>query len=376
MNLIYFYIWYIFQYNDIKRIDDRAIKMRILITGGLGFVGSHVAEYYASKGMDVAILDNLSRANQYNMPEKMSSYNLNYLKSNYDNIHFIKGDIRESGDLSQAAKDAEIIFHLASQVAVTSSIKNPRLDFEINALGTFNVLETARKSSTNPIVIYASSNKVYGLNVNNIPVEEKETRYSFASEDFSDGIPEDFSIDLCKHTPYGCSKLAGDLYVQDYASVYGLKTGVFRMSCIYGERQFGVEDQGWLAWFTIATVMEKPITIYGDGKQVRDILHVSDLVRVYDAFVRSRHLKSGLFNVGGGLQNTLSLLEALDLIEKYSNKKATLSFEEPRSGDQKVYVSNIEKARYFLDWRPKIGVNEGVERLVYWVQKNKDLFDW
>ncbi len=350
--------------------------MRVLITGGLGFIGSHVAEYYASRDADVTILDNLSRANQYNLPDKTSLYNLNHLKSNYVNIQFVKGDIRETGDLFEAAKDAEVIFHLASQVAVTSSIKNPRLDFEINALGTFNVLETARKSSTAPIVIYASSNKVYGLNVNKIPVEEKETRYSFASEDFREGIPEDLSIDLCEHTPYGCSKLAGDLYVQDYASVYGLKTGVFRMSCIYGERQFGVEDQGWLAWFTIATVMEKPITIYGDGKQVRDILHVSDLVRVYDAFVRSRHLKSGLFNVGGGLQNTLSLLEALDLIEKYANKKATLSFEEPRLGDQKVYISNIEKARYLLDWRPKIGVNEGLERLVYWVHTNKELFDW
>jgi CDP-paratose 2-epimerase len=211
--------------------------------------------------------------------------------------------------------------------------------------------------------------------VNTIPVEEHATRYTFASDVYKKGIPEDLSIDLCEHTPYGCSKLTGDLYVQDYAQVYGLKTGVFRMSCIYGERQFGVEDQGWLAWFTIATVKGQPITIYGDGKQVRDILHVTDLVRMYDAFVRSRHLRQGVFNVGGGVQNTLSLLEALDLIEKYANQKSTLTFEAPRPGDQKVYISNIEHARESLDWRPKIGVNEGLERLVYWVQMNTTLFD-
>jgi CDP-paratose 2-epimerase len=350
------------------------MKMKVLITGGLGFVGSHVAEYYASRDADVTVLDNFYRSKQYQLPAKISQYNLTHLQTNYPNIHFIRGDIREKDALFEAAKDVEIIFHLASQVAVTSSIQHPRLDFEINALGTFNILEIARKSSLNPVVIYASSNKVYGSNVNIIPVEEQDTRYTFASDVYQQGIPEDLSIDLCEHTPYGCSKLTGDLYVQDYAHVYGLKTGVFRMSCIYGERQFGVEDQGWLAWFTIATVMGQPITIYGDGKQVRDILHVTDLVRIYDAFVRSRHLTHGVFNVGGGVQNTLSLLEALDLIEKYTNQQPTLTFEKVRPGDQKVYISNIEHARQKLDWRPKIGVNEGVERLVYWVQKNVELF--
>ncbi len=348
--------------------------MKVLITGGLGFIGSHVAEYYASRKEDVTVLDNFSRADQYHLSEKMAMFNLKYLKNNYGKIDFVKGDIKDTRDLMKAAKDSELIFHLAAQVAVTSSITDPKFDFQNNSLGTFNVLEAARKISTNPTVIYASTNKVYGLNVNKIPVKENATRYSFADENFSQGIPEDLSIDHCEHTPYGCSKLSGDLYMQDYSSVYGLKTGVFRMSCIYGERQFGVEDQGWLAWFIIATMMEKPITIYGDGKQVRDILFVSDLIRAYNKFVQSKHIKHGVFNVGGGSGNTISLLEALELIETYSKIKPQFSFEGWRLGDQKVYVSDIKKIHMLLNWTPKIGVNEGIQRLIQWVKQNREIF--
>jgi len=182
-----------------------------------------------------------------------------------------------------------------------------------------------------------------------------------------------FPTDLCEHTPYGCSKFAGDVYVQDYAHTYGLKTGVFRMSCIYGERQFGVEDQGWVAWFAIATLLNKPITIYGDGKQVRDVLYVKDLIRAYDRFINS-NLKQAVFNIGGGPENTLSLLELLDLLEGLTGKRVKISYENWRPSDQKVYISDISKVKERLRWNPRVGPREGVNKLVKWVRENKGLF--
>ena len=237
--------------------------MKILVTGGAGFVGSHVAEYYAKKGEGVIVFDNLSRAELLGYEASNAMYNWDYLER-YKNIELVKGDIRDAERIKDVAKNADAIIHTAAQTAVTTSLRNPRTDFEINAVGTFNVLEAARLSENNPCVIYCSTNKVYGNNVNKIAVIEKGKRYEFADERYKNGIPEDFPTDLCEHTPYGCSKFAGDVYVQDYAHTYGLKTGVFRMSCIYGERQFGVEEQGWVAWFAIATLLNKPITIYGD----------------------------------------------------------------------------------------------------------------
>jgi len=209
--------------------------------------------------------------------------------------------------------------------------------------------------------------------VNKIPVIEKETRYEFADPEYKNGIPENFPIDLTGHSPYGCSKAAADLYVQDYSHTYGLKTGVFRMSCIYGERQFGVEDQGWVAWFVIATLADKPITIYGDGKQVRDVLYVRDLVRAFDAFL-SNNLRHGVFNIGGGSENTLSLLELLELIEKLAGKKPKASFSSWRPADQKVYISDISKAVKLLGWKPEVRPEKGIRKLVGWVSENLRLF--
>ena len=344
--------------------------MKVLVTGGAGFVGSHVAEYYARKGYEVVVFDNLSRAELLGHKTNMV-YNWNYLKR-YENIELIKGDIRDFEKLKDAAKNADAIIHTAAQTAVTTSLRNPRTDFEINAVGTFNVLEAARLSENNPCVIYCSTNKVYGNNVNKIAVIEKEKRYEFADERYKNGIPEDFPTDLCEHTPYGCSKFAGDVYVQDYAHTYGLKTGVFRMSCIYGERQFGVEDQGWVAWFAIATLLNKPITIYGDGKQVRDVLYVKDLIRAYDLFINS-NLKQAVFNIGGGPENTLSLLELLDLLEGLTGKRAKISYENWRPSDQKVYISDISKVKEKLRWNPKVGPKEGVKKLLSWIYANKDV---
>jgi CDP-paratose 2-epimerase len=212
--------------------------------------------------------------------------------------------------------------------------------------------------------------------VNKIQVREKEIRYEFADEKYKRGIPEEFSTDLCEHTPYGASKFTGDIYVQDYAQRNEIDAAVFRMSCIYGTRQFGVEDQGWVAWFTIATMMDKPITIYGDGKQVRDVLYVADLVKAFDAFVEKRDkLHHSVHNIGGSIKNTLSLLELLDILEVLTGKRSVISFDDWRPSDQKVYISDIAKAKRELRWTPEVSPKEGVKNLVVWIEKNKNLFE-
>jgi len=346
---------------------------RVLVTGGAGFIGSNAAEFFAEKEDDVIVFDNLSRAQLLGKSCKNPEHEWNHLKK-YNNIQLIEGDVTNFEQLKEACKDVDVIIHAAAQTAVTASLDDPKTDFMINTLGTFNVLEAARRFCNNPVIIFCSTNKVYGNNVNNVRVLEREKRYTFENK-FKDGISEKFPIDSCEHTPYGCSKLAGDLYTQDYAKMYSLKTAVFRMSCIYGPRQFGVEDQGWAAWFTIATITEKPITIYGDGKQVRDVLYISDLIQAFDAFLqRKNQLMGEVFNIGGGSENTLSLLELIDLLEQLTGKRSKINFSEWRPSDQKVYISDITKAREKLGWTPKINPAEGVKRLVDWVSENKQLF--
>lgn len=348
--------------------------MKILITGGSGFVGSHAAEYYALKNEEVIAIDNLSRAKILGSAEKNSAYSWNYLKK-YDNIELIEGDIRDIELLEKLAKDVDAIIHTAAQVAVTTSVKDPRTDFEINVFGTFNVLEAARKSKSSPAVLFCSTNKVYGDNVNKIPVKEEKTRYAFADNKYKNGISEDFPTDLCEHTPYGCSKFAADVYVQDYGKRKEVDTGVFRMSCIYGVRQFGSEDQGWVAHFAISTILDRPLTIYGDGKQVRDVLYVTDLVRAYDGFLKKRDKYSGeVYNIGGGSKFTLSLLELLDMLEKETGKKSRIAFDEWRPSDQKVYVSDISKAKRELGWKPNTDIKDGLQLLSVWIKDNKHIF--
>ncbi|MBD3155376.1 MAG: NAD-dependent epimerase/dehydratase family protein [Candidatus Aenigmarchaeota archaeon] len=342
---------------------------KILVTGGAGFVGSHVVEYYANKGNEVICFDNLSRGELLGKNIN-TDYNWNFLKK-IKNVKLVKKDIRNYEDLEKESKNVDTIIHTAGQTAVTTSVTKPKNDFDVNALGTFNVLEAARKNDIES-VIFCSTNKVYGNNVNKIKVNEEEKRYNFEGK-FKDGIPEKFPTDLCEHTPYGCSKLAADIYTQDYAHLHGIKTGVFRMSCIYGTRQFGVEDQGWVAWFTIATILGKPITIYGDGKQVRDVLFVSDLIDAFDRFING-NLKHGVFNIGGGPENTMSLLELLDILEEITGKKSKLSFDNWRPSDQKVYISNIKEIENKLRWKPKVKPKEGVRKLANWVSKNDGEF--
>lgn len=345
--------------------------MKVLVTGGAGFIGSQVAEYYAKRGNKVIVFDNLSRVKILGKSVGDPLYNWNYLKNNYPDIELVKGDVRSFEDVKDASKDVDAIVHTAAQVAVTTSLSDPRMDFEINALGTFNVLEATRLSDA--ALIFCSTNKVYGENVNEIPAKEEGKRYCFADEKYRNGISETFPVDLCGHSPYGCSKLAADMYVQDYAQTYGLKTCVFRMSCIYGERQFGVEDQGWVAWFAIASLTGKTITIYGDGKQVRDILYVGDLIQAFDNFLNS-NLRHEVFNIGGGPENTLSLLELLDMLKEHTGKDIRINFADWRRADQKVYVSDISKAKKLLGWKPKVTPRKGVKKLVEWVSKNISLF--
>ncbi len=344
--------------------------MRILVTGGAGFIGSHVAERYAREGHEVILFDNLSRGSLLNKEIMNPDANVKFLKQ-FKNVSFVRESVADSKALSSAAKGCDAIFHLAAQTAVTSSVSNPRADFEVNALGTFNALEAARANDVKSF-IYSSTNKVYGDNVNTLGVREVGNRYHFDGK-YSNGVPESLSIDLCEHTPYGVSKLTGDLYVQDYSYIYGLKTGVFRMSCIYGTRQFGVEDQGWVAWFAIATLLGKPITICGDGKQVRDALFATDLVALYDSFLKSK-LKHGVFNAGGGPENTLSLLQLLDILEKITGKRSKVTYSGWRPSDQKVFIADISKARQQLGWQPKVSPEQGVKMLVAWVQENKGMF--
>lgn len=334
---------------------------KILITGCAGFIGSHLTNYYLLKGYVVIGIDNLSR--------KGNLINLKWLKEN-KLFKFYNEDIRNFSkivEIFKRNKNLEMVIHEAGQVAVTTSIKNPREDFEINALGTLNLLEAVRLYSPHSFFQYPSSNKVYG-NLNTIKIKNNSKRYQFSKRNFS--ISEETPLDF--HSPYGCSKGVADQYVKDYSRIYGLKTVILRQSCIYGTRQFGVEDQGWVAWFIIAAIFQRPITIYGNGKQVRDILWIEDLIGAYDLLYRNRDKVSGeTYNVGGGLTNNLSLLELLDFLKQEGILKKVPKFADERLGDQKIYISNNTKIQKAIGWKNKTTVTEGLRKLIQWVSNNK-----
>ncbi len=336
-----------------------------LVTGGAGFIGSNYVYRLLRRGENVTIYDNLSRAG--------APRNLDWLKKNIDasSLKVIVADVRDAASIADAARGADVIVHLAGQVAVTTSVTNPRDDFEANAIGTFNTLEAARLSERNPVFIFASTNKVYG-GMDDVKVVEDATRWHYA--DLVNGCPESQPLDF--HSPYGCSKGTGDQYVRDYARIYELRSVVFRQSCIYGPRQFGIEDQGWLAWMTIAAVTGRKITIYGDGKQVRDVLHVDDLLDAYDAAIEKIEVAKGrVYNVGGGPSNVLAVwAEFGPMLEKLLGKKIEVARADWRPGDQRVFYADFSKAKNELGWEPKIGLEEGIERLFNWVKENRNLF--
>lgn len=337
----------------------------ILITGGAGFIGINTADYFLKKGYNVTILDNFSRVG--------SRSNVQWLQdTNPHQPTVVEADIvTDRKKLTTEVAKSDIVFHFASQVAVTTSIKDPMHDFNVNALGTMHVLEAIRNSDNNPILLYSSTNKVYG-DLITAAVKEEKTRYSLI--DFPLGIPETYPMSF--KSPYGCSKGAGDQYVHDYHTIYGLKTIVFRQSCIYGPRQFGIEDQGWVAWFIIALLFGKEITIYGNGKQVRDLLHIQDLTKAYELAINNIETTNGqIYNIGGGVNNTISVwIELQPILEKLLNKEIKAHFTEDRPGDQKIFVADISKAKKDFSWEPKTSVEEGVKTLFSWVQENKLLF--
>lgn len=339
------------------------MKKNYLITGGAGFIGSNYVHRLLARGEKVTIYDNLSRTKR----------NIEWLKSEFGENAFdlIVADVRDADRITEAAKTSDVIAHLAGQVAVTTSITNPRDDFESNALGTFNVLEAARLSGRNPIVLYASTNKVYG-GMEEVELFEEPTRWRY--KDLVNGCPETQPLDF--HSPYGCSKGTGDQYVRDYARIYDLPTVVFRQSCIYGPRQFGIEDQGWVAWFIIAAVMNHAMTIYGDGKQVRDILHVTDLIQAYDLAVEKIDVARGqVYNLGGGPANVMSIwAEFGPKLEAMLGKSMNPARGDWRPGDQRVFYADVSKAKLELGWEPRISVDEGVKMLFDWVVTNKVLF--
>ena len=336
--------------------------MKILVTGGCGFIGSNTTKRFLQLGDSVTVLDHLSRSG--------SDLNLEWLRQQGE-FHFVKGDICDAQSVARLFQQNQfdVVIHLAGQVAVTTSVTEPRRDFEINALGTLNILEAIRKHSPQTVLLNASTNKVYGRLLG-LDVHEEETRFV---TDLPEGVSENQLLDF--HSPYGCSKGAADQYVIDYARIYGLRTVNFRQSCIYGWRQFGMEDQGWIAWFTIAHAMKRPVTIFGTGKQVRDILFVDDLVDCYVAAIDRINDVAGMtFNIGGGPANTISLLELLKMLSELSGRPVVHSFEEWRPGDQPVYISDIRKASELLSWQPKIGVDHGVALMHDWVSKTQLTF--
>jgi CDP-paratose 2-epimerase len=338
----------------------------ILITGGAGFVGANLAHRLLSNGHRVRLLDNLSRTGV--------ERNLRWLiESHGDLVDIEVPDVRNLSIVKQAVKDASQVFHFAAQVAVTSSLVDPIEDFEINARGTLNILEAIRTTENPPPLVFTSTNKVYG-NLADLKFTKQSSRYAPVDNTIRErGISEERPLDF--HSPYGCSKGAADQYVTDYARTYRIPALVFRMSCIYGPHQYGNEDQGWVAHFVIRSMSCKPITIYGDGMQVRDILFIDDLV---DAFLLAQQymkkLAGSAYNIGGGPTNSISLLELLDLLAELHGGDVSVRFEDWRAADQRYYVADTSKFSRLTGWQPRVTVHEGVRRLYEWMRTGDDQF--
>jgi CDP-paratose 2-epimerase len=335
----------------------------IVVTGGSGFIGTNLAESFLAEGEEVVILDNLSRPGV--------EQNLAWLRKRHgDRVHPVLADVRDPGAIETAFVDAKAVFHFAAQTAVTTSLADPIADFEANARGTINVLEAVRRAGRKAPVIFASTNKVYGA-LEDVRMLELDDRYIPASEDVREhGIGEGRPLDFC--TPYGCSKGVADQYVLDYAKSFGIPTAVLRMSCIYGPRQFGTEDQGWVAHFLIRALAGEPVSIYGNGKQVRDVLHVDDAVAAYRAVLAAIDRVSGqVFNLGGGTGNAVSILSVLHEIEKLTGRPLETSFSEWRAGDQYFFVADTRKLESRLGWQARVRWRAGLRHLAEWLVEHR-----
>ena len=337
--------------------------MKLLITGGCGFLGSNLARDAITRGDDLIVFDNLCRIGSHE--------NLAWLRQQGDFV-FEHGDIRNQNDITRIVQNfkPDAVFHLAGQVAMTTSISNPKMDFEVNVGGTHNLLEAVRQYSPQSVIVFSSSNKVYG-DLEQFAYEETATRYECVEQ--PEGFDEHTHLDF--HSPYGVSKGAADQYVLDYARIYNMNTVVLRHSSMYGGRQFSTIDQGWIGWFC-QKAHEKckdsnvpDFTIFGNGKQVRDLLHADDMKELYFSLIENITSVAGqAFNVGGGIENSLSLLELFEILEQHLNIKMSYRSAEPRMSDQRVFVADITKARRLLNWSPKVGAREGVIRMLNWVK--------
>jgi CDP-paratose 2-epimerase len=336
---------------------------RILITGGAGFIGCNAARFFRARNWGVTVLDNLSRHG--------TDKNLRWLREN-TSFDFEQVDIRDRANVDRvlSGQRFDAVLHLAAQVAVTTSVTDPSTDFAVNAMGTFHVLDAIRRYCPEAVFINASTNKVYGK-ITAAEYTLRDSRYAYVNRPF--GIGETEPLDFL--SPYGCSKGAADQYALDFARIYQIPATSFRQSCIYGPRQFGVEDQGWVAWFAIASLLDRDITIFGDGKQVRDVLHVEDLVRAYEAAIRApEKVAAQAFNVGGGPSAVLSLLDLIGMLEERQRRPIPLRWDDWRPGDQRVYVSDIRKLETTLGWKPEIDSATGVAQLIDWVAQNRASF--
>jgi len=325
----------------------------VLITGGAGFIGSNLAERLLREpGTRVRLFDNLSR--------RGVMHNVEWLrrKADHSRLEVIEGDVRDAASVRRVTRDASEIYHLAAQVAVTTSVDDPRTDFEINAMGTFHVLEGARASGRSPFLLFTSTNKVYGA-LGGVPVAVRGTRYKAQVANFL-GVDETEPLDF--HSPYGCSKGAADQYVRDYARIYGLDSVVFRMSCIAGPRQFGNEDQGWVAHFLYSVLEERTITVCGDGFQVRDVLHVHDLIDAMMAACAARkHTRGQVFNLGGGMSRAVSVIELLRECERRAGVPLHLEYTAVRPGDQPLYITDTRKLEAHTGWKARRSIEDILE---------------
>jgi CDP-paratose 2-epimerase len=336
-----------------------------LVTGGAGFIATNVANRLLQRGRRVRLFDNLSRAGVED--------NLEWIRSKYgDRVEFVRGDVRDRSAVASAVRGVDQVFHFAAQVAVTTSLNDPFLDFDVNARGTLNLLEAVRALDRPPSLLFTSTNKVYG-DLHDVPLVRRRTRYEPADiRVLVNGIGESRALDF--HSPYGCSKGAAEQYVLDYARTFGLPATVFRMSCIYGPHQFGTEDQGWVAHFLIQALRQRPLTLYGDGLQVRDILFVEDLVdAMMLAHERIEDAAATPFNIGGGPANTISLVELLDCIADITGERPAVGIQPWRPADQRYYVSDASRFQQLTGWRPRVSPREGIERLLAWLLASEGL---
>ncbi len=335
--------------------------MKILITGGVGFIGTNAAIFFAkNKKNKVVIIDNFSR--------KEVDKNALFLKKKYPQIKIIKTNVVDTDKYSEEIKKTDVIIHLAGQTAVTTSIINPEKDFHSNIYSTFKLLETARINNPKTIFIYSSTNKVYG-DLNNHQFKKNLKEKNYLDVCHPNGIDESENLDFI--SPYGCSKGAADLYCLDYGRVYNMNTVVFRQSCIYGPFQFGVEDQGWIAFFCKQFLFKKSLTIFGDGYQVRDLLFVEDLINAYQLAINDiKKVKGQAFNIGGGIKNAYSLLQVINILENNFGYKIKIGFDKTRLGDQKYFVSKNEKIKKILKWKPKTNFLNGIKKMINWQKNN------